>query len=56
MYKNTILNCYTKLCKLFYNILFMVDNTSSVPIMSLNDMKMNYMKGIMSVLQCNIDV
>ena len=34
----------------------MVDTSSSMPIISLNDVKMNYTKGIMSVIQCNIDV
>ena len=56
MYKNTILNCFTKLFKLFYSTLFTVDNTSLVSIMSLNNVKTNYTKGTMSVIQCNIDV
>ena len=56
MYKNTILNCYTNDLNFFYSALFMVDTSSLVPIISLNNVKMNYTKGIMSVIQCNIDV
>ena len=49
-----IFRCYTNDLNFSYSTLFMVDTSSSVPIISLNDMKMNYTKGIMSVIHINV--
>ena len=51
-----IFKCYTNDLKFSYSILFTVDTSSSVPIISLNSVKKNYTKGIMSVIQSKIDV
>ena len=37
-----------------YSTLFTVDTRSSVPIISLNDLKMKYTKGIRSVIHSNV--